>query len=90
MQNGPDNKKVKRTGTGENKTWDSGAGKAQPKQPTTKTYRKDPSGKVIEYTGIVYNEDDSKPMKANPHQRATDDVKKSNPSYKTSTIVKPL
>lgn len=79
MQNGP-NTPVKRTGTGEDKTWDNGSGKVIPKdqQPAQKTYHKNPdTGKMEEYTGKTYQ--DATPLwkKADAMHNNTHDVDKS-------------
>lgn len=92
MTQGPnDPKKPKaptvRPGSGENKDWNNGSGKAAQDQSADgkKYYRKNTdTGKTEEYSGKLYQDDKSKPMKSNPHSPAIKAIKESNPSFKNS------
>lgn len=97
MQNGNG---TKRKGTGENKTWNSGAGKSMKDQPVQKTYHKNPdTGKTEEYTGKVYQDDKSKKSHEQYQKEHHDYMKNQNgsdttthytPSFVAPTIKAPL
>lgn len=91
MQNNGPNTPVKRTGTGEDKTWDNGSGKVIPKdqQPAQKTYHKNPdTGKMEEYTGKTY-QDSNSGQSHDKYQKEHHDYMKSQNGNDTTTHYRP-